>query len=242
MPQLSTHDALDRIQSLLSQGTPPARLIADLRPRTHDEAIAWARRLTGWEEERGRYPDQAVAIARIISRQAMRAFSMTVSEDGRVIERSDAGGRRPPPAPVQRFRLAVGDEEVSVAYTPGYFPSAGTDLFSFVSPQDPPQPHALSESGHWSHFAWHDAVEASGGPHAYAAQYAEARLRGEDQAFSDAFEGALRESKKPRRPMALPPEPPPRQPTVFGEHTAQVIEERKPDPVPKPPAHQRRLF
>jgi hypothetical protein len=242
MPEHTPHDALDRIQSLLSQGTPPARLIADLLPRTRAEAIGWVRRLSGWDEERGRYPDQAVAVARIISRQAMRAFRLTLSEDGRVMERPDAGGRQPPPPAVQRFRLAVGDEEVTVAYTPGYSWIAGTDLFSFESAQDPPRPHALSESGHWSHFASHDAVEACGGPHSYAAQYAEARLRGEDQAFSDAFEGARPESTKPRRRKPPPPEAPPMPRAVLGEHTAHVIKEREPDSLPKPPAQQRDLF
>jgi hypothetical protein len=50
--------------------------------------------------------------------------------------------------------------------------TSGTDHYSFVSPHDPPRPHALSESGRWSHFASYDAVEASGGPRASAAQYA----------------------------------------------------------------------
>jgi hypothetical protein len=59
---------------------------------------------------------------------------------------------------------------VSVAYSPGYFAADGTDHFAFESPHDPPRPHALSASGFWSHFAWHDAVEASGGPRAYAAR------------------------------------------------------------------------
>jgi hypothetical protein len=85
-------------------------------------------------------------------------------------------------------------------------------------------------------------VEACGGPHAYAALYADARQRGEDEAFSAAFEGTPPESKKPRRPKAPPPAAPPRPPTVLGEHTAQVVEERAPDARPKPPAHQRRLF
>jgi hypothetical protein len=242
MPPLSPHDTLDRIETLLSRGTLPARLIAGMLPRSRDEAIGWARRLPGWDEQRDRYPDQTVAIARIISRQAMRTFHLTLSDDGRVIERPDAGGRRPPPAPPQQFRLALGDEEISVAYTPGYFPNAGTDHFSFESPHEPPLPHALSGTGYWSHFAWHDAVEAAGGPRVYAAQYAEARLRGEENAFSAGFEGALPESKRPRRQKASLSASLPGSPTVLGEHTAQVIAESEPDPLPKPPAHQRRLF
>jgi hypothetical protein len=244
MRQLSPHDTLNRIQTLLSQGTPPARLITGMLPRSRDEAIGWARRLPGWDEERGRYPDQAIAIARLISRQAMRTFRLNLSEDGQVIERPDAGGRRPPPEPPQQFRLALGDEEIIVAYTRGYLPNAGTDHFSFESPHDPPQPHALSGTGYWSHFAWHDAVEAIGGPRAYAAQYADARLRGEENAFSATFEGAPPESKPPRRQKTTSPEAPPMPVphAVLGEHTAGVIAEREPDPLPKPPAHQRRLF
>jgi hypothetical protein len=239
MPPLPPHDALDQIQALLNQGAPPLRLIADLRPRTRAEAIAWARRLTAWDEERGRYPDQAVALTRLISRHALRAFGLTVSEDGRVIERPAEAGWSAPP---QSFSLAVRDQEVRVEYTPAYSPASGRDHFAFLSPHDPPQPHALSASGHWSHFAAHDAVEACGGPHAYAALYAEARRRGEDQAFSAAFEGAPPQSKQPRRQKAPPPAAPPRPPAVLGVHTAEVVEERASDPFPKPPAHQRRLF
>src|SRR5207244_5515983 len=127
------------------------------------------RRLPGGDEERDRYPGQVVAVARLVSRQALRAFRLMLTENGRVIDHPVENFRWQRPEPSQRFRLAIGGEEVNVAYTPGFFPHSDTDVLYYTSPHEPPRPHPLSTSGHHSHFASHDAVEAAGGPEAYAA-------------------------------------------------------------------------
>ena len=59
-------------------------MIEELLPSTRTEAVAWARWMTAWEEYRGSYPDQVIGLARVVSARAMRAFSLTLSEDGRV--------------------------------------------------------------------------------------------------------------------------------------------------------------
>jgi hypothetical protein len=121
-------------------------------------------------------------------------------------------------------------------YTPGNFASALTDRFSFESPRDSPRAHASSETGYRSHFAAHDAVEAARGPHTCAAVYAEACGRGEEAAFANAVEAIQRESKEARRRRARRPEATPQPQPVRDQHTSQVIEQRAPGPLPKPPA------
>ena len=246
MPSPSLHDTLQQIQERLSRGQVPQQVIEELLPQTSAGAVTWARRLTGWEEFGGQFPPQVVALARLISRRAMRAYTLTLSEDGRVIDRTREGRvwQRPPPA--LTFRLAVQGQELRVEYTPDYFPNGGRDLFSFVSPHEPPQSHGLSETGYLSHMAPHDAVEACGGARVYAALFAEARLRGQEQAFSATFEGAKAERKQRRgkktfQPVSAPEtvvEPSP----VLGEHTARVMGEQLETQVPEKPPRQSTLF
>ena len=72
-------------------------------------------------------------------------------------------------------------------------------------------------------------MEACGGPQAYAALFAEARLRGEEKAFNAAFEGEPPEGEDPRRKKARLPASSgggDGRSAVLGEHTAQVIEEQ----------------
>ena len=85
---MHSHDTLQQLQHSLSQGIPPTRLIEDLLPRTCADALAWARRLPLWDEYRRQFPDQAVALTRIISRRAMKAFNLALTEDSRVLERA----------------------------------------------------------------------------------------------------------------------------------------------------------
>jgi hypothetical protein len=248
----SPHDILDQIQARLNEGTSPAQVIAELLPRTRAEAVGWGRRLPAWDEYRGQYPGQTVAVARLVSRQALRAFRLILTEYGQVIDKPGEQGRHRTPEPSLRFRLALGDEEVCVAYTPDYFPQDDRSDFYFTSLHESSQPHPLSGSGYWTHFASQDAVEACGGPQAYAAQLAAARLRGEEKSFDAAFEGKPPEYRKQpagskgrrRRKVPLPAMPAPTEPppiAVLGEYTAQVIVEREAQP-PQQPPRQRLLF
>jgi hypothetical protein len=123
---LSPPDILDNIQSRLGEGTPPAQVIAELLPRTSAEAVSWARRLPGWDEERDRYPGQMVALARVISRQALRAFRLRLTDEGRVLDKPIEGALWQRPEPADRFRLTVSGEEGCVAYTP-FFVASGED-------------------------------------------------------------------------------------------------------------------
>jgi hypothetical protein len=206
------------------------QVIAELLPRTRTEAVTWAQRLPAWDEYQGEYPDQVIGLARVVSRRAMRGFALTLSEDGRVVGRLREGKPGQTPEPSLTFLLAVGGEEVRVEYTPDYFPNGGKDLFYFVSPHEPARPHCLSASGYLSQFAQHDAVAACGGARAYAALFAEAQLRGEEQAFNTAFEGAEPAAKRTGRKKTRMPVPPPAaaegQAPVLGDHTARVIEEQ----------------
>jgi hypothetical protein len=244
MPHPHPHDTLQRIQERLSQGLTPQQVIEQLLPRTHGDAMTWAGRLPGWDEYRGQYPAQTVALARVISRRAMRTFGLTLSEDGRVVDGHHKGKPCPTPKPSLAFRLAIRGEELQVEYTPDYFPNAGKDNFSFISPHDPPQAHCLSETGYLSQFAQHDAVEACGGPEAYAARFAEARLRSEEKEFTAAFEGQWPEGKQSRpKKASLPAAPPVRdQLPVLGDHTAKVIVEQEAKKPTSEPPRQRTLF
>ena len=202
-------ETLRWIQERLSQGTTPAAVIKEMMPKTREEAFTWACRLPGWDEYQNRFLAQALALARLVSRRVMKEYRLMIREDGRVVERpaERKGWKTPPPTAI--FPLVIGGEEVQVRYTTGYFPNSGIDDLYFVSPHGPPQPHPLSETGYFSRFVPHDAVEACGGPQAYAALLAEAILRGEDQPFIEAFEGPLpvtapRRYRQEHRPAAEP--------------------------------------
>jgi hypothetical protein len=231
---------LTEIRDRLTRGEEPLAVVQAVSPCVRHDAVAWVRRLSVWEEYRGEFPDQVVAIARTVSRRAMRSFGLSISEDGRIL---DSAQQRtgPAPQPTERFSLAVNGETLRVAYTPDYFPRAGTDSFYFTSPHEPAQPHPLSQTGFLSQFASHDAVEACGGARGYAAQFAAAKLRGEEKEFAAAFEGNWPESAasrpKGKRKRATRVDQP-----AIGPQTAQVIEEQdaSPDRASKP--QQNRLF
>ena len=223
----SQEETLRRIDERLSQGAAPAAIIKEMLPQSRDEALFWGRRLPVWDEYRATYPAQVIAVARLISRQAMKAFRLAMRDDGRVAERPAEGRRRKTSNPKDTFPLEIGEEEVRVEYTEGYFPNSGTDLLYYVSPHDPAKPHALSDTGYFSRFVPHDVVEACGGPQAYAALLAAALLRGEEQPFIEAFEGPLPATDERRRPENRPaPEP--------GGHAERLIaDEEKPQGMPR---------
>lgn len=205
----SQEEMLRRIQGRLNQQTAPCAVIEEMMPRTRGEALSWGRRLPVWDEYCRDYPAQVVALARIISQRAMREHGLMLRKDGRVVKlpAESKGCKTPRPAAV--FSLSVGGEEVRVEYTPGYFPSDDTALLYIVSPHEPPKAHPLSDTGYFSRFVPHDALEACGGPQAYAALLAEAILRGEEQPFIEMFEGPLpvtdpRPQRQENRPAAKP--------------------------------------
>ena len=229
----SQEETLEKIRERLSQDATPAAIIEEMMPKTCEEAFTWSGRLPGWDEYQDRFQAQAVALARVISRRAMKEFRLMIRDDGRVVERlaERKGWKTPPPAAI--FPLVVGGEEVRVEYTTGYFPNSGIDHLYFVSPHDPPKAHPLSDTGYHSCFVPHDAVEACGGPQSYAALLTEAVLRGEEQSFIEAFEGPLPETDARRRRVANRPAAEP------GGHAERVMsEEEKPQGSP----HQRMLF
>src|SRR5262249_704667 len=121
MPRTSPQDLLDQLQSRLAEGAPPAQVIAELLPPTRPDAVRGARRLPGRDEERARSPGQVVALARVISRQALRTFRLLLTGEGRVIDKPAENARWQRPEPAQRFRLTLNGEDVCVAYTPDYF-------------------------------------------------------------------------------------------------------------------------
>jgi hypothetical protein len=231
---IHNEQTLKRIQDRLGQGVAPAQIIEELLPRTRDAALSWARRLAGWEEYQQAYPTQVIALARLVSLRAMREHGLMLRDDGHVVDRPREGKPWKTPQPALTFRLNVGGEEVRVEYTPGYFPNSGTDNFYFVSPHQPPRSHALSETGFWSQLVYHDVVEASGGPQAYAAQFADAVVRGEAEKFTAALEGMppegvrTRHSKAPRPQLVGEPPPPP------GEHSAKLIAREEEEPRKRP--------
>jgi len=217
----SQEETLQRIQERLDQGAAPAVIIKEMLPRTRDEALFWGRRLAVWDEYRAIYPAQAIAVARLISRQAMKAFRLTMRDDGRVVERRAEGRQRNTSQPTDTFPLVVGGDEVRVEYSEGYFPNFGTDLLYYVSPHDPAKPHALSDTGYFSRFVPHDVVEACGGPGAYAALLADAQQRGEEQSFIEAFEGPLPVTDPRRHRPENRPAPQP------GGHAERLIAENE---------------
>jgi hypothetical protein len=189
---------LRRIQERLDQRAAPLAIIEEMVPRTRDGALSWGRRLAVWDDYQRDYPAQVVALARIISQRAMREHGLTLRKDGRLVKQPAEGKGWKTPSPAATFALTIGGEEVRVEYTPHYFPNDDTGLLYIVTPHDPPQTHPLSDTGYFSRFVPHDAVEACGGPQAYAALVAEAILRGQEQPFIEAFEGPLPETD-PRR-------------------------------------------
>jgi hypothetical protein len=229
----SQEETLGRIQERLNENASPAAIIAEMLPQTRDEALSWGRRLTIWEEYHRHYPAQVIALARVISRRAMHEYALTLQEDGRVIERPAEGKPWKTPRPAATFALTVGGEEVRVEYVPEYFPNSGTGLLSFLSPHEPPKPHALSETGCLARFVSPDAVEACGGPQAYAAMLAEALIRGEVEQLSAALEGTPQEATKPRRDKTPRPQPASESPPSPGGHIAKVLAENAPQKPPK---------
>jgi hypothetical protein len=192
---LTPAETLFHIETRLAVTT-PMNVISELMPRTG--AIRWAQRLPHWDEFRGQFSDQAIGIARIVSRRAMREHGLILTDDGRVVERRSYTA----PTPSATFRLDIAGQSVEVAYTADYYP--GRDGFQFTAEKNP-----LSESGFWHAFVPQDAVEALGGPQAFAARYAEAKLAGQEKEFMEQFEGRFPD--KPRK-------------KVVGGHTAAVVQ------------------
>jgi hypothetical protein len=236
---IHSKQTLKRIQDRLSQGLAPALIIEEMLPRSRDDALSWARRLAGWEEYQPAYPAQVIALARLVSLRAMREHGLMLREDGHVVDRPREGKPWKTPTPSLTFRLDVGGQEMRVAYTPGYFPNSGTDNFYFVSPHEPPQPHLLSETGYMSRFVPNDAVEACGGPQAYAALLADAVVRGEADKFTAALEGKPPEAGQTRRGKASRPGTAGKQSPPPGEHSAKLIAEEE---TPRKPPKQGMLF
>jgi hypothetical protein len=186
--------------------TSPTDLIDELMPGFPIEALTWARRLSHWDEFRGQFSDQAIGVARVVSRRAMREFGLAISDDGCVVDFNS----RPvkiDPKPELTFTLRIAEQPVQVAYTRSYFARDAKDAFDFSAEKNP-----LSESGFWHTFVPQDAVEALGGPQAFAARCAEAKLAGQEKEFMEGFEGRTGEKPK-RKPV--------------GRHTAKV--EHKPE-------------
>src|SRR5262249_35286340 len=152
-----------------------------------------------------------------------REFGLAFDAEGRVVEekRLRQGGCND--RPTSNFPMWIGNETVEVRYTKHYFPNSGQDLFSFVGAElEPPpepdtlaavlharKPHPLSETGWWSQYASHDAVEACGGPEAYAALLVDARLQDKGKELEELFEGRRPEVKQPRRKKVVRPASPP---------------------------------
>jgi len=196
------HPLLTRIHDRLNQGIATRQIIEEFLPATRAEALAYARRLPLWDEYRGGFSPQVVAIARVLSRRGMSQFGFILDRDGHVAPQLPHRGGKAPAYPRRNFPMRVGDEEVRVEYAPYYFPNSDQDLFTFISPHQPPRPHPLSETGFWSHFTSRDAVEACGGPEPYAALLAEAMLQ-DDRSFDAAFHGATPEHvTRQRKPVA----------------------------------------
>jgi hypothetical protein len=240
---------LQAIREHLSVPTAPEEVIRAFVPPSRSEALAWARRLPLWDEYRAAFGPQVVALARVISRLGMRRHGLAIDRGGAVVEERDGQRGAPPPMPARRFSFRVNGAEVVAEYTPDYFPASGQAHFQFRSPHDPPQPTPLSPSGFWSHFCLRDAVTAVGGPEAYAALYAAAKLQGQEQKFLAGFEGERPESAPrrrkpvPARATATPEDATSNQESAagpaVGPHSARVIAGRaapqQPGDKPKQP-------
>jgi hypothetical protein len=259
MPDLSPQNTLKHIQDRLGQGGKPTQIITDLLPQNRSDALTWGQRLSGWDEYRTQFSGQIIAIARVISKRAMRLHGLAFDDEGRVVESRSLVERNTwIKKPSRCFPLQIGEDCVTVEYTPGYFAKAGTDRFCYIGDPLPAdarrismlhehKAHALSDTGWHSHVASHDAVEAAGGPEAYAAQYAEAVLQETDYEFERAFNGPkLGADPRPwrqRLPANIPDdEASPADRTVLGENTAQLAEDRTEQQHPELPPRQRLLF
>jgi len=231
--KLSQEETLRWIDERLNHSAAPPAIIKEMSPRSRDEAVSWGRRLTGWEEHLHAFPAQAVALARVISRRAMQQYRLVLREDGRVVGRPGEGRPWKTPRPDVTFRLAIDGGEVQVEYTKQYFPNSGTALLYFRSPHEPARPHPLSETCHLSRFVSPDAVEACGGPHAYAALLADALLQGREKDLTEAFEGTPPEAQRLHRRPENPPI------TKPGGHAERVIAQ---EAKTKEPPEQRMLF
>jgi hypothetical protein len=237
------HPLLSTIRDRLAQGTAPTTVIEELAPQSPVTALALGRRLPLWDEARGEFSSQVVAIARILSRRGMAQYGLSFDSTGRVVEKRVLHpGASAKHLPTRRFPLTVAGQEVRVEYIPDYFPNRGQALFEFRSPHEPALRHPLSETGYLSQFVARDAVEACGGPEPFATLFAEAQLRGDDQAFVALFE-APRPEPQPKgkagrkRPVsALSPSP------VLGEHTARAVAEQVESTPAAPAARQDTLF
>jgi hypothetical protein len=235
-PPIDPRRLLAALRDRLGAGLSPAEVVEEFQPVTKAQALAYARRMPLWDEYRGEFSGQAVALARVLSRRAMRRYGLTLTAEGRVVEDPLRRPGRARAAPRRCFPLRVGDDEPRVEYAPHYFPNSDMDLLTFVSPYEPPRPHALSASGTWAHFASRDAVEACGGPEGYAALLAEAVLQG-DRHFDAAFGGPEPEPAPRRRQPAAAPvgeQPTAEAPQVSGPHSARVLAEEAASPAPRP--------
>ncbi len=234
--------ALQAIRDALQRPTAPLTVIEEHQPRSADETLTWARRRALWDDYHGQFSDQVIAIATVLSRRAMRQLGLWFAEDGRLREaRPEPLGQRPH-EPADSFTLTVQNVPVRIEYSTDYFPLAGLDHFTYRSLDDPPKPHPLSETGYRSQFVPAEIVAACGGPRAYAAQYADAKARGQEADFLSAFEGTKPANKQGRRARnsgrnAEAATPPP----VVGEHTAKVVSADTPGSRCKPPS-QGHLF
>ncbi len=216
----------DRATQMLADGHGPRQVIDQLAPQTRAEALHLARRLPLLDERPA--GDRGAAAARLATRIGLKRYGLAFTPTGSVGDDLTYRGHTTPP-PTSTF---PGDG-CTVAYTRGYF--RDKDNFSFVGPGEPPQPHPLSGTAYWNHFAASDAVTALGGPKAYVAAYTAAGP-GRDSLFREAFEGSRPEpTRKPRR--------------VMGTHTAKVVEPPAARSVPEsgpedetPPGRQRSLF
>jgi hypothetical protein len=248
---------LRHIADRLAQGANPADLISELLPKTTHDVLTWARHLSLWEA----YPQagqRAIAVARIVSRRVMRQDGLIFDDEGRVVDGLALAKAMTAVKRANRhFKLPIGGAPVSVDYTEGYCPKARQNLFSFIGeprqraqgetpgPMNQYKPHALSETGWLSHYAAHDAVQALGGPEAYARQFAQEVLEARDHEFEAVFigpkEGSLPRKKRPFKMMrdneeATATESRP----VIDEHTAALEEE--PQQQPDSPLRQGQLF
>jgi len=229
MTGFSPAETLQRIQQRLDQHSEPLAVITEFAPRTLTDAIRWARLRPAWDEYRRQHSEQAIGIAAVVSRRAIKEFRLTFGDDGRVRPYRPENQSWQTPEPALRFTLEVLGQPIRVEYTIDYFPTGGTDLFYFVSPNDPVQAHPLSETGCKSQFAPHDAVEACGGPEAFARLFAEACLAGRDKEFIEPFEGKRADIKIPPRGKVRTFQAPAReeQPPVLGDHTALALGEEE---------------
>src|ERR1700752_2884794 len=110
-------DNLQQIDDRLTRGDSPSQVIGQLTPAARQDAVSWARQLPYFDELRGHFRNQVIAIARTVSKCGMTAFGLAFSGDGRVVERTVENGRRTEPRPTADFILQIQGGEVRVRYT-----------------------------------------------------------------------------------------------------------------------------